>query len=82
MQSEIGLMLPTTAPGLYSKEEETPFKEAGHFFPQGQPNCFALKKMKYVSLPKLVSLLVCCALRRFGSAACMADKFVTVLRIN
>lgn len=58
MQSEISLMLPTTALGLYTIEEEKPYKRTSDSFPQGQSDWFALKQIKYVSLTKIFSHLL------------------------
>lgn len=73
VQSEIGLMLPTTTPGPCSRDGEKPHKRDGWLFLQGQSKWFFLRQINGVSLPKIFSHLARGAWRRYGIAACIAD---------
>lgn len=57
MQSEIGLMLPTTTPGPCSRDEEKPHKRDRWLFLQGQSKWFFLRQINGVSLPKIFFLI-------------------------
>lgn len=62
VQSEIGLMLPTTAPGTIQQRQGEALQRDQWLFLQGQSNWFSPRQIKYVSLPKIFSHLVCTAL--------------------
>lgn len=57
VQSEIGLMLPTTTPGPFSRDQEQPHKRDWWLFLQGQSKWFFLRQINGVSLPKMFSHL-------------------------
>lgn len=72
VQSEIGLMLPTTAPGPYSEDREKPYKGTSDF--SFKVKAIGLQTDKVCEPPKnMFSSRICSALRRFGPAVCIAD---------
>lgn len=81
MQSEIRLMLPTSALGPHSEDREKPYKWTSDLF-SSRSKQLAFTEADKVCEPskkKIFSHLLCVAWRRYETAVCIADsQFVTV----